>query len=346
MPERTVPLVQSLRAEVVETLHRGAAAVVDGHGRLIARLGDPEGVYYVRSSGKPLQAVAAAETGAFDRFRYTEAQVALAAASHSGEAAHIAELEATLNQLGVGEAGLICGASYPAYAPCRDEMIRAGQPPSRRHHNCSGKHAAMIAAALARGEDAAAYWRPDHPHQQRIVRLLAEMSDYPAEAIRLGADGCGVPVHALPLRNVALAFARLIDPEALAPERQAACRRVTAAMARYPYLVAGSERFDTALLTAGQGRIVCKGGALGYFAAAVVSADPNRPAVGLALKIEDGSHAPACQAAVEILDQLGLLGEPQRCELASWREAPVRNSLGQTVGVSRPVFRLQFEAPA
>jgi L-asparaginase II len=345
MAEGTVPVVQTERADVVETIHRGAAAIVDVQGNLVARVGHPDAVYYVRSSGKPLQAVAAAETGAFDRFQYTDAQIALAAASHSGEIAHITELDATMAKVGIREEDLICGLSYPAYDRRRSEMIRAGEPPSRRHHNCSGKHCAMIAAARARSEDVASYWRPDHPHQRRILQLIGEMADYPADRIRLGVDGCGVPVHALPLRHVALAFARLVDPSGFSAERQRACLQVTSAMTRYPYLVAGSERFDTVLIAAGGGHIVCKGGALGYFAAGITPDDPDKPAIGLALKIEDGSHMPACQMALEILDQLGVIDEQHRWRLAAWHEAPVRNSLNQVVGCSRPVFNLVIEEP-
>lgn len=342
MSEATIPLIRSWRGEGVETVHRGAVAVVDVEGNLIAHAGDPDAVFYVRSSGKPLQALAAAEAGAFDRFNYTEAQVAVTAASHSGEAAHISEIDAILRKLGLTENYLFCEPAYPMYGPRRDEMIRAGKPPSRRLHNCSGKHCGMLAAALARGEPTDGYWRADHPHQQRITRLFAEMSDFPADRIQLGVDGCGVPVHALPLRNVALAYARLADPSGLAPHRRDACRRVTAAMVRYPYLVGGSERFDTALIAAGGGKWFCKGGALGYFAAGVFPRG-DRPVLGIALKIEDGSHPASCQTAVEVLVQLGLLDDPQRQRLASWHEIVVKNPLGEPIGLSRPEFDLVFE---
>ena len=339
MAEVTIPLVRSRRGDVVETVHRGAIAVVDAEGHLVAHAGDPDAVFYVRSSGKPLQAVAAAETGAFDRFHYTEAQLAITAASHAGEAAHIVEIDAILRKAGLTENHLFCEPAYSMYGPRRDEMIRVGEPPSRRRHNCSGKHCGMRAAALARGEPTDSYWRPDHPHQRRILRLVAEMCDYAAERIHLGVDGCGVPVHALPLRNVALAYARLADPSALSPERRDACRRITAAMMRYPYLVGGSERFDTALIAAGGGRWFSKGGALGYFAAGIFPRE-GRPALGIALKIEDGSHAPACQTAVEVLIQLGLLDERQQLRLAAWHHMPLANVLGEPIGLSRPEFEL------
>jgi len=342
MTEATVPLVRSWRGDVVETVHRGAIAVVDIEDNLVAHAGDPDAVFYVRSSGKPLQAVAAAETGAFDRFNYTEAQVAVTAGSHSGEVAHVAEIDAVLRKLGLTENHLLCEPAYSTYGPRRDEMIRNNDPPTRRHHNCSGKHCAMLAAALAQGEGIDNYWSSDHPHQQRIVRLFAEMSDFPAERIRLGVDGCGVPVPALPLRNVALAFARLADPLALESRRREACRRVTAAMVRYPYLVGGSERFDTAMIAAGAGKWFCKGGALGYFAAGIFPREHGGPALGIALKIEDGSHPASCQVALEVFGQLGLLNEQQRQRLTSWHKIAAKSPLGEPVGLSRPEFRLKF----
>lgn len=340
MADATIPLVRARRGDVVETVHRGAIAVVDVEGRLVAHLGDPDAACYVRSSGKPLQAVAAAEAAAFDRFNYTEAQVAISAGSHSGEVAHVVEIDAILAKLGLTEKHLFCEPAYPLYERARDEMIRTGVAPTRRHHNCSGKHCAMLAAALARGEATNGYWRPDHPHQQRIMRLFAEMGDCPVERIRIGVDGCGVPVHALPLRNIALAFARLADPSALELRRRDARRRVTAAMVRYPYLVGGSERFDTALIAAGGGKWFCKGGALGYFGAGIFPREGGRPALGIALKIEDGSHPASCQTAVEVMIQLGLLNDQQRQRLASWRHIVAKNPLGEPVGLSRSEFEM------
>jgi len=343
MSEPTIPLVYSRRGDVVETVHRGAIAVVDVEGRLMAHAGDPDAAYHVRSSGKPIQAVAAAEAGAFDRFQFTDAQVAVSAASHSGEKAHLTEVDAILSKLGLTENHLFCEPSYPLFARRRDEMVRNNEPPTRRHHNCSGKHCAMLAAALTRGEPTDGYWRLDHPHQQRILRLFAELSDFPVERICVGVDGCGVPVHALPLRNVALAYARLADPTMLAPARRAACRRVTSAMVRYPCLVGGSERFDTALIAAGGGRWFCKGGALGFWAAGFFPSAHGGRALGIALKIEDGSHPPSCQAAVEVFAQMGLLNDEQYPRLSPWHEITIKSPLGEVVGAIRPEFELIVE---
>lgn len=339
----TVPLVREERGDITEALHRGAAAVVNANGKLIARLGNPDAVYYVRSSGKPFQAMAAAEAGAFEKFKYTEAQIALACGSHSGEAAHIAEVKATMAKLEITEDDLICPVSYPLYEGRRDEMIRTGHPPTRLHHNCSGKHCAMIAGIVARGEDARAYFEPDHPHQKRIVQLLAEMGGIKPSVIQLGVDGCGVPAHALPLRSVALAYARLAGPEKLSPERAAVCNTVRKAMTRYAYLVGGSGRFDTLLLATGGGSIVCKGGALGYIAAGVRSADPKVPSLGLALKIENGNHQAACVAALEVLNQLGVVSEQHRWRLASWHDIPVKDARDQAVGSIHTVFDMKLE---
>ncbi len=338
----TIPLVIAQRGGVVETVHRGAIALVDSVGDLVASAGDPDAVFYMRSSAKPLQAVAAAEAGGFDHPPFTDAQIALAAASHTGEAAHVAEVDAILAKLGLTESNLICEPAYSMYPPRRDEMVRKGQPPTRRHHNCSGKHCAMLAAALANREPTDGYWRPDHPHQHRIRQLIAEMSDWPVERMPVGVDGCGVPVHALPLRNAALAYARMADPSQLPPERRAGCRRVTAAMTAYPYLVGGSERFDTAVIALGGGRWFCKGGALGYWAAGVFPSTDHETALGIALKIEDGSHTAACQAAVEVLVQLGLLDEAEQARLAAWRHIAIRSPQGEVVGMSRAEFELRF----
>jgi L-asparaginase II len=158
----------------------------------------------------------------------------------------------------------------------------------------------------------------------------------------MGVDGCGAPCHAMPLRSAALTYARLANPAQLDDRRREACGCIAQAMIRYPYLIGGSERFDTVMLAVGGGRWVNKGGAMGYFAAGI-SAEANNTPLGIALKIEDGSHQAACQMAVSIFDQLGLLDDRRRERLSAWVQIPVKSSMDHTAGYSRAEFDLETD---
>jgi L-asparaginase II len=205
----------------------------------------------------------------------------------------------------------------------------------------------LLACIVGQGLPVADYTDPTHPIQARILQTLSEMSDWPVEQIQVGVDGCSLPVFGLPLRQVALAYARLADPSALPEPRQSACRRIAAAMMAHPEMVAGSGRFDTALMRAGEGRIVAKGGAQGYQGVGILpEVAPGRRALGLALKIEDGNgQRGAPPATLEALRQLGVLdelAEAAQAELADFGPRPLYNYRRIPVGELASIFNLEL----
>lgn len=321
--------VEVWRGERVESRHRATLALVDRSGRVVAAVGEPDQPVFPRSAIKPLQALPLVESGAADAAGLGQRELALACASHGGEPVHVGLVEAWLGRLGVGEDALACGPHPPLHGPSAEALWAAGERPGRRHNNCSGKHAGMLTLARHLGAPEAGYERPDHPVQRAIRAALDELTDG-APLDPPAIDGCGVPTWALPLRALALGFARLATPDGLAPARAAAARRLTLAMIREPLLVAGSGRLCTALLELGGG-LVAKTGAEGVYAAALPGSG-----LGLAIKVEDGATRAAEVALLAVLFELGWL-PPSACrDLARFARPILRNHAGAEVGRIQP----------
>jgi L-asparaginase II len=315
------------RGEQVESRHRVAYAVADAAGDVIQHQGDVRAAVFPRSSAKPLQALALVESGAADRFGVSERELALACASHGGEAMHTELVAAWLERLGLGPSDLECGTHAPSHTASAERLIAAGERPSPLHNNCSGKHAGMLTLALHLGAPTAGYSQPDHPVQQRISADLAAMSG--ARLAPAAIDGCGIPTHPLPLVNLAIAIARLADPGAIADQRPhlaAACARIRAAMTRHPELVAGSGR-ACSLIMAAAPNVMVKTGAEGVYVAAL----PDRK-LGLALKVSDGATRAAVVAVMGLLSGLGALDRTAAATLTDLAAPVLRNHAGRTVG--------------
>ncbi|WP_426447267.1 asparaginase [Paenibacillus sp. S-38] len=329
------PLIEVTRGTLTESVHRGHIAVVDTAGSLIASAGSPDYYTYARSAAKLLQAIPLVESGGAARLGLTEAETALCCASHGGEPRHTEAARSLLAKAGCDESALRCGPQEPMYAPAADMLKAGGQPATALHNNCSGKHAGMLALAQVMGVSIHQYTDPGHPVQQKMLAAVADMCGVPQSGITLGTDGCGVPVFGVPIAALALAYARLGSPRGLPAERAEACRRIVESIRHQPYYVAGTARFDTALVEATGGRIIGKFGAEGVYAAAVPELG-----LGLALKIEDGAERAIYPAAAEALLQLGALRPEEAAKLAAFHRPPVYNRRGDIVGEIRPVFRL------
>ena len=324
-------LVEETRGALVEVTHRGRAVVVDPSGGVLLAWGDPKLPVYPRSSIKPLQAIPLIESGAADAFGLSDAEIALACASHGGEPGHVAAVERWLARIGLSPTDLECGTHAPLDPAAAEALARSGSRPTAAHNNCSGKHAAMLTTARHKGEPTHGYIARSHPVQQRILGLLEQLSGSELGAAPSGIDGCGIPVFAMGLGNLALAFARFADPQHLPDRRAAAIARISRAMRTAPFFVAGSGRFCTELLTLCAGEILPKGGAAGLYAAAL-----PKLGLGLALKIEDGSGAAAEVALGAILARLGVIGGARRAALAKRLTPPILNRAGLAVGEVRP----------
>ena len=346
MPFETQSLVEVLRGGRFESEHRGALAVVDACGKLIAHVGDVDLVTYLRSSAKPFQALPLVESVAPDRLGLTDRELAIVAGSHTGEPRHVETVRSILRKIGLSEDALQCGVHMPFNPESAQALQAAGRAPTPIYNNCSGKHAGMLAAAIDRGLSTDDYLDPNHPIQVSIRQALADLSDTPFDAVGVGIDGCSAPVFALPLRGAALAFAKLADLPTSTGEglvegdRRVALARIANAMLTYPEMVAGEGRLDTDLMRAAKGRVVCKGGAEGFHGVGLVARD-GKPALGIAVKIGDGDGKRGGNPAViEALRQLGVLDDAMLEALKGYRGWVVTNHRGLEVGEVRARFEL------
>ncbi len=330
-------LVEVSRGDMVESQHRGIAAVMAADGSVVGAWGDVERVVYARSAVKPMQALALIESGAADAFRVSPAELALASASHGGEPAHVAAVGAWLQRIGCSEDDLECGGHAPAHAPSAAALMRAGGTVGPLHNNCSGKHAGFLTVARHLGHPTAGYARFAHPVQQQVLAILEALTGLELAAAPRGIDGCGVPVIGVPLRSLALAMARFGSPGQLAAPRAAAATRIRRAMTGNPFMVAGTGRFCTAVLQALGPSICIKTGAEGVFVGAL-----PEPGLGFALKILDGAGRAAEVATLRLLDRLGVIGDRPRRRLARFDPAPVVNRAGRLVGEIRAAADCPF----
>ena len=326
-------VVRIRRAGVVESVHRGAWCLVDTEGRVLAGAGDVEHPYFARSSVKALQAFPLFESGAAERYQFEEPEIALAIASHGGEPCHTAVARGALERLGLGPESLRCGAHPPFEVRARAELQARRESPSPLHNNCSGKHVAFLALAQHLGDPIEDYLEPSSRAQTLVRASIADLAGVRAHDLVPGLDGCSAPTYRLPLRALAGAFARLANPDELAPGRRTIATRLTRAAAGHPILIGGSRQFlDTDLLQASTGRLFPKVGAEAVHAIGVVGTG-----CGLALKIDDGGARALHALVIGLLEALGLARADELARLAPWREAKLENFAGLEVGSTEVV---------
>jgi len=314
--------VEVTRGDMVESRHIGTGVVVDAAGGLKHAWGDVDRVIYPRSAIKPLQTLALIETGAADAFGLSDAELALASASHGATAEHVDAICAWLARLGLDPDDLECGGHAPVDRDADEALIRVGGQPGRIHNNCSGKHTGFLATALHMGEPTTGYITPGHPVQERLFQILSDMGGADLSRAPRGADGCGIPIFGMPLSAMAQALARMADPKDLPTDRAGAAKRIFQAMTAHPRLVAGSGRFDTLMMEAAKGAVAIKTGAEGMYAAILPGLG-----LGVAIKIDDGAKRASETAMAAVLTMLGVI------ELNP--ETPVLNAAGDAVGVVR-----------
>lgn len=335
-PESCNPiLVQAWRGGVVESAHRGAFAVVDAGGALRMALGDIERPIFPRSACKVLQALPLVASGAADALQLTDEELALACASHSGEEAHARTAAAMLAKAGVDVTALECGAHWPYHEAASRELARRGEAPSALHNNCSGKHSGFVCLGCrlhgGRGDlrgFLSGYVRPEHPVMREVSAALQAATGWDLTRSARGTDGCSIPTHAVPLRHLALAFARVATGQGLSADHARAAQRLRQAVARAPFMVGGTGKFDTRVMERFGERIFCKVGAEGVHCAALPELG-----LGVAIKMDDGNNARACEVVLAaLLQRLLPLAEADAGFLHGLSDLTLRNWNGIDVG--------------
>jgi len=324
-------LVEVTRGGIVESRHAGAYAVVGRGGRLITSAGDIEVPVFPRSAIKAFQCLPAVEAGVIEAFGMVDEEIALACASHNGEAEHVRVARSALAKAGLGEADYECGKHWPYDDEAARSMVRAGEEAGQVHNNCSGKHAFMLAFAHKLGVDPAGYVKRAHPVQQAIEKLIGEMCDCDLADTPCGIDGCSVPTWAIALRNTALGFQRFGSGEGLGDIRKAASERIIKAVRAHPFMVAGTGRFCTELMTAVP-RVFAKVGAEGVYCASIPHAG-----IGIALKCDDGASRAAEVLLAHVLSQLDCWDAKEKSKLKDMSIAAVKNRRDIETGEVRAV---------
>jgi len=321
-PHRSPAQVELTRADVVESTHIVDIVVTDREGSFES-WGDPDRPVIPRSAIKSVQALPLITSGAADEFHLSDDELALACSSHSAEADHVAMVRSWLGRIGLNEQSLECGIDHPINPAAASAAILDGCATASVFNCCSGKHTGFLTTAVHMGEETAGYIHRDHPVQQRVEQAVSQMIGVDLSDHVNGVDGCGIPVFAIPLMNLALAMSRLVDPADLPDDLAAACRRLSAVLPSRSHFVSGSGRTETLLEAAASEPLIAKSGAEGVFMAAL----PDR-GLGITLKARDGANRAAEQAIWGVLDRLGALSEPPG-------DTPITNKAGVLAGVRR-----------
>jgi len=336
MNTRNPVLVELKRGDMVESTHAGAFAVLDADGSVALAVGDIDRPVYPRSANKALQALAMVDSGAPERLGLTDEELALACASHGGEPEHVRTAASMLAKAGLDAGVLECGAHWPYDEAAARALACEGAQPNPLHNNCSGKHAGFtcLGCMMAQGADLrgfmSGYVQPGHPVMREVTAALEAVTGVKLhDAAPRGTDGCSIPTYGLPLRALALAFARWGTGIGLREGHARAAERLRRAIAAAPFMVGGTGRFDTVVMDRLRGRVFCKVGAEGMYCAAL----PQR-GWGIAIKMDDGNNARACEVVMAaLIEAFAPLDDAELSFMRRLSELRMRNWNGIEVGV-------------
>lgn len=292
-------LIKKYRGDVLESFHRGVICLVKPDGTVGFSAGNIHQICFPRSAVKFFQQIPLLESGAAEAFKLTPEEIAVACASHSGEAVHLAAARSILRKAGLTEEHLQCGAHLPFDDDEKNRMLIAQQAPARIHNNCSGKHAAFLALAQYLGCSLEDYLKPNHPIQQTIKQIIAEMHECKAEDISVAIDGCGAPIFGLSVYAQAVGYKNLCNLQQYPKKRQDACRAILSAAMQHPYMIAGNKRYCTEMMQATKGKVFGKTGADGVYSLGF----PDK-GIGVNLKIDDGAWGMQFHVAQAIVEKM------------------------------------------
>ncbi len=324
-------LVNIWRGNAIESRHRGAVAVVDASGRSLMAVGDVHRPVFPRSSIKFLQCLPLIESGAAANFQLDERHISFACASHNAEQEHVQLAQEWLQRIGSDVEHLECGATLPMGSKASVEFSASGAAPTRLHNNCSGKHTAMLSICKHLGEQTNNYRLYNHPAQRRWFDVLESMSSTRVTQLPWGYDGCGIPALAMPLQRIGLAMARFGAKSGVSSDRREAIEQVISAVTQHPFLVAGSDRLCTDLMSRHAPQILVKVGAEGFYTAVV----PEQQ-IGVAIKMDDGNVRGAEVVLGAVLQKIGVLDDDASKDLEQYISPSMTNSRGEVIGRAEP----------
>lgn len=322
-------LIEAIRGGIQEKYFDGWVMVVDKSARIVKSLEYSDYTCLMRSCEKPLQAMAAYDLGAVDKFKFDRHEIPLSFASHTGSKEHQKVLLNIMRKTGIREDQLLCGILTPADRPERERLIRENLQPGVLHNNCSGKHIFVIAACLAQGWDTTTYANPNHPVQHHINTIIKKYCN--PQEMHIAFDGCDMPVHSMTLAEMGAGFAKLFDGNTQYAEILAE------AIAEYPEMAGGNGRIDTSIMQASKGKLIAKGGAEG-----LIIVTPRHTGEALVVKVAAGVDPIRNMVVVEALRQLNWL-DTDPCEdafLSEFANVDIINHAKRKVGVYKFNFSI------
>ncbi|KAJ3524548.1 hypothetical protein NM208_g10270 [Fusarium decemcellulare] len=331
------------RGGIIENIHRIHVAVTDSQGNVLYAIGNPSRVTLARSAAKPAQAVAVIETGGFHNVGFDGTDLALMCASHSCEDRHIDRAKRMLAKAGAHEEQYRCGGHASLSDSVNRSWIKAEiEPIGGIYNNCSGKHAGMMAGALALGASVEDYHLPDHPMQVRVKQVVEELCP-DSSLVQWGIDGCNLPAPAFPLFYLGRMYALFAAAADRVEKEEESCSRtknlsqVFHAMTLHPECVGGKGRFCTELMEAYNGQLIGKLGADGCYGVGIRESEQTRRlgahgALGISAKVDDGNIEILYAVVMEVLEQLNVGTPERRQSLETWHRLQRRNTMGVVTG--------------
>ncbi len=326
-------LVELVRGGITESFHRGVVCVVDEHGDVIFSVGDIKQVCFPRSALKYVQHIPLLTSGIFDHYNFTSKELSLMCGSHNGEDQHVEVVNGVLAKIGLDPTCLKCGAQNPTRKSDWIKLIKNGDFAQAVHNNCSGKHAGFLAFNAFHKLDTSNYLSSEFELQRKIKECVAHFAELETSELTEGMDGCSAPTYAMPVYNQALMYKNLVAPNnKISTDEQNAAKRIIAAVAEYPEMIAGTKRYCTDLMKVTNGRIIGKTGADGVYCLAI----PEKK-WGISIKVDDGKMGPQYQIAQSVLLELGLLSEEEATMLNPYYEFDISNFAGNFASQTRVV---------
>lgn len=328
-------LVEEYRGDILECVHRGYICCVDEYGQVIYSIGDPNFVTYMRSSAKPIQVIPLIRRGLEKKYNLSNKEVTVMTGSHRAEPFHVNALESIMKKVKVEEEELICLPTYPLAMSAKEEILRQGGEKRRIYHNCSGKHMGILTLCIDMECDKKDYWNINSPAQQEILSHISMISGYPRGDIKIGTDGCGVPVFGMPMKNLAKAYMTMACPDTIEDElTRNAVIKITKLMNENYEMVSGTNLICSLLLM--DDNIVAKGGAKGVYCFGL-----KEERLGFSIKIIDGSEDEWPLIVASILEQIDYKNKDTIDRIKNIFPSAMVNDNKKIVGESIVKFKLK-----
>lgn len=328
-------LVCVSRGEVIECIHRGDVVVVDLNGDILHQVGDPHKFTYFRSAAKPIQAINVLVSGAFEKYNITKKELAVICSSHYAEETHLSSVESILQKIGLEKSNVLGGIVHSLSYDVAIKHARDQKELDATISDCSGKHSGMLAVCKLKNYSIHDYLNPEHPLQREILQIISDVCDISIENMKIGIDGCSAPVHAMPLYNMALGYARISNASFFQNHYESAANKIFEAMTKHPEMVSGTNGFCSEFIAATNKRMIGKVGAEGVYCVGI-----KDKGIGIAVKIENGNMKMLSPVVIEVLNQLDLLTNSEKEKLKKWHIMDNTNDIQTVVGSIYPDFKL------